>query len=79
MDKRLFLAIALSMLVLIGYYLVFPPPQPTKPPAQPANAEAPAQPAQGSTTATAPAQAVLRLVNQPCSSKTASKRPSALR
>ncbi len=28
MDQRLFLAIALSMLVLIGYYLIFPPPTP---------------------------------------------------
>lgn len=31
MDQRLFIAIALSMLVLIGYYIVFPPPQPPPP------------------------------------------------
>ena len=31
MDQRLFLAIALSMLVLIGYYLIFPPPTPQRP------------------------------------------------
>lgn len=35
MDQRLFLAIALSMLVLIGYYLIFPPPTPKNPSQEP--------------------------------------------
>ena len=43
MDQRMFLAIALSMLVMIGFYAIFPPPQP---PPKPAAEEggAPAQP-----------------------------------
>lgn len=32
MDYRMFLAIALSMLVLVGFYAVFPPPAPEAPP-----------------------------------------------
>jgi YidC/Oxa1 family membrane protein insertase len=35
----MFLAIALSMLVMIGFYMVFPPPQPPTPPPQPAHEE----------------------------------------
>ena len=38
MDQRLFLAIALSMLVLIGYYLIFPPPTPKGPSQEPPDA-----------------------------------------
>ena len=38
MDQRLFLAIALSMLVLIGYYLIFPPPTPKRPSQEPPEA-----------------------------------------
>jgi YidC/Oxa1 family membrane protein insertase len=39
MDQRLFLAIALSMLVLIGYYLIFPPPSTQRPKQPPPAAE----------------------------------------
>ena len=59
MDQRLFLAIALSMLVLIGYYLVFPPPQPTKPPVTTEAAKSAATPGPAGTVVQAPAQGAL--------------------
>ncbi len=34
MDQRFLLAIALSMAVMIGYYLIFPPAMPPRPPAE---------------------------------------------
>ena len=40
MEQRLFLAIAISMLVLIGYYIIFPPAPPPKPDAGPPKLDA---------------------------------------
>ena len=39
-ERRLLLAIALSLLVLTGYQLLFPPPPPPDPPVAPAAGEA---------------------------------------
>ncbi|MDH4249307.1 MAG: membrane protein insertase YidC, partial [Deltaproteobacteria bacterium] len=58
MEQRMWLAITLSMAVLLGYYMIFPPPAPRPPAAKAPASEAPA--AQNTTPAVTPPSAALQ-------------------
>ena len=58
MEKRVVIAVILSIAVLYGYSMLFPPPQKTEPPKPKPVAELQTTPAQAVSTASAPKVAV---------------------